>query len=265
MRRFLSSLLIASVFLIAGFTAAAVLLTRPQSPDSANGVENGWETNQVLSDDGATLRFMGFALAAKDDLPDLFIEDSLVGDYNIFHTYSFINDFGYNTQFLRVDKMVIQYGQSWFNKATVLFRFNFEEQRYDPVLVSSSEQDAARFPQTEIISQDPLILRFYYDVARPFACYGPDCRVYWADHYRYDREKKEFISVNNEYREFFQELLNDYDDHNRSGCDSELIEGDDGLSLEDVYGSLTNYCRNSNREELEKFMSYWQMVKDIIR
>lgn len=43
-------------------------------------------------------------------------------------------------------------------------------------------------------------------------------------------------------------------------------EGKLGLTLEEVYNhSKTDHCLQSDREELEKSMRYWQKVEGIIR
>lgn len=222
------------------------------------------QLDQLLTGDGNTLKFGNDVLATKETVPHLFIEESYKKGGNALFTYGFVDDVASNTQLLRVDKMVVQYGNHWSNNATAFYRYNFERQQYDLVLVSSKEQNQARFPQTEIVSQNPLTVKFYYDVAKPQACYGPDCRAYWVEHYRYDSKEGKFVSANGGYKESYQTLLSDYENLNKSGCDLGSFEQKVGITLEEVYNhSKTDYCSKSSRDELEKFMLFKQRVADI--
>jgi len=162
-----------------------------------------------------------------------------------------------NQEFIRIDKKVIQAGTAWFDNVTAFYTFDSRSNKYKRVLESNEEQNQARFPQTTLISNDPFTIKFYYDISRPNQCYGPDCRSYWANFYRWDNKKNEFKLVNGEYKSFYQDLYKQYEEMNKKGCSLEDIENKGLTTFEDIYKSNnTNYCKGSTREELNKFINY---------
>lgn len=171
---------------------------------------------------------------------------------------------------MRIDKLVLDAG-SYSSRVTAFYLFDHKSEEYKRVLQSTKEQNEARYPETEIISQAPLTVRFHYDVSRPLGCYGDGCRSYWADHFSWDFEQEKFVEVNNEFSDFYKDLLKDYEKLNIKGCDLGDFEQKHLTTLEKVFkSSKTNYCVDANglevnkREDLNKFIEYKEKLSDSV-
>lgn len=201
--------------------------------------------------------FNNHLLDTQKTLPRLFIQPPLELNKNAKYSYLIFNDLDSGTEFIRIDKKIIQYGTSWFDNVTVFYTYNSQTNGYRRVLVSSEEQNNARFPKTEIISQTsfPLTIKFYYDISKPHQCDGPACRSYWTDFYRWDNKKKEFKLINQEYQSFYQDLKQQYEEIDKKGCDLGDNENTGLKTFSEIYEyNKTNHCKNSTREELNKFI-----------
>lgn len=226
-----------------------------------------FDTNLQASNN--EIRFAGKLLETPETLPYMFLEEYLKLDDNAKYTHSIFDDQRSGNQFLRVDKLVFDVG-SYSSRVTVFYLFNPKSEEYKRVLQSSKEQNEARYPETEIISQDPLTVRFYYDVSRPLGCYGDGCRSYWADHFRWDSGQEKFVEVNNEFSDFYKDLLTDYEKLNTAGCDLGDSEEKQLTALENVFKSnKANYCidttgpKVNKREDLNKFFEYKKRVAEL--
>ena len=208
------------------------------------------------------ISFAGKLLDTSETLPYLFLEDELSLDKNAKYTYSELGGQKQEKRLLRIDKLVFD-ANSYSSRVTAFYLYNPANGNYKRVLQSTKEQNEARYPETEIISQDPLTVRFYYDISRPLGCYGDGCRSYWTDHFRWDSGQEKFVEVNNEFSDFYKDLLKDYEKLNSAGCDLGNFEQKQLITLEKVFNSSkTNYCIDSTgpvvnkREELNKFFEF---------
>lgn len=164
-------------------------------------------------------------------------------------------------QMVQIDRMI--YAVASYTPAGSLL-YDLISGKY---LVSPQEQTIARYPETNIISTSPLVVRFYYDVSRPSFCHGVECRGYWMEYYEWDGVKKEFINVNTKYKDEYRKLLKEHEQFNIKGCefDNRDIEGTGVKTLEEVFkSSKTNYCYGSTRDELNRFMEYKAMIEKLI-
>lgn len=232
------------------------------------GKSNVSDNNLIVSD--KEIRFAGKMLESPESLPYIFLEAGLELGGNSKYTYSILDSQNSENQLLRVDKLVLDAG-SFSNRVTAFYLYDPSSGEYKRVLQSTKEQNQARYPETEIISQDPLTVRFYYDVSRPLGCYGQDCRSYWADHYRWDSGQEKFVEVDAEFVDFYKDLLTQYEKMNDSGCDLGDVEQKRLSTLRDVFKStITNYCidttnsKMNKREELDKFFRYRDMVEELV-
>ena len=98
------------------------------------------------------IRFAGKLLETPETLPYMF-------DDNAKYIYSILGSYDSENQFLRLDKLVSQVGE-YFNNVTAFYLYNTQGQEYKRILQSTEEQNQARYPETEIISQFPLTVRF---------------------------------------------------------------------------------------------------------
>ena len=144
------------------------------------------------------IRFAGKLLETSKTLPYLFLEDKLSLDKNAKYTYSELGGQKQEKRLLRIDKLVFD-ANSYSSRVTAFYLYNPANGNYERVLQSTKEQNEARYPETEIIFQDPLTVRFYYDISRPLGCYGDGCRSYWAEYFRWDSRQEKFVEVNNEF------------------------------------------------------------------
>lgn len=220
------------------------------------------ETLQVTLD---TVKYKGQPIETVQSLPRLFIKAPLELNTNAKYTYSVFGDSLTNREFVRIDKQVIQTGTVWFDNVSAFYGYDKQTSQYKRLLVSSEEQDKARFPQTQIVNPDNLTIKFFYDVSRPDSCYAYDCRAYWADFYLWDSKTSQFVQVNDEYKEFYQDLAKQYEKIDKRGC----TLGDDydkgRHTLEEVYSSdNSNHCNGSERAELSRFMQYKLKVNELI-
>jgi len=212
------------------------------------------ETIQVTLD---TVKYRGQTIETAQSLPRLFIKTPLELNTNAKYKYSVFGDSLTNREFIRIDKQVIQTGTVWFDNVSAFYGYDKQTGQYKRLLVSSEEQNRARFPQTQIVNPDNLTIKFFYDISRPNSCYGYDCRAYWADFYRWDSKTSQFLQVNDEYKEFYQDLAKKYETLNQKGCAFGDVYDKGRRTLEEVYQrSSTNHCMESTRAELNAFMSY---------
>jgi hypothetical protein len=210
-----------------------------------------------FSESNGKVELKGTVIETKNSLPRLFIQAPLELNSNAKYTYSVFGDSLTNREFVRIDKQVIQTGTVWFDNVSAFYGYDVQTGQYKRLLVSSEEQNRARFPQTLIVNPDNLTIKFFYDVSRPDSCYAYDCRAYWADFYRWDSKTSQFVQVNDEYKEFYQELARQYESFNKKGCAFGDVFDKGRRSLEEVYQrSSTNHCMESTRSELDAFMKY---------
>jgi hypothetical protein len=262
-------LLFCSVFIL---TAIFIAVSNFRMPLRRILFSHSQETPATLEVSNNEIKFLGNVLETRQTLPYLFLEKYLKLNDNALYTYSIIDDLSSGMQFLRLDKMVQNKG-GYGNAVTGLYTWDFNKRAYVRVLVTDAKQNSAEYPQTEILTQNPLTIRFYYDIARPLECYGPGCRSFWADHYRWDNRKNKFILVNSEYKDFYQNLYKEYKRMDEEGCalgDSENI----GLkTLRSLYDyNKTIYCSSlrggsasSSREELNRFIETMRKIEKIIQ
>lgn len=204
-----------------------------------------------------TVKYRGQSIETAQSLPRLFIKAPLELNSNAKYTYSVFGDTLTGNEFVRVDKQVIQTGAVWFDNVSAFYGYDEQAGQYKRLLVSSEEQNKARFPQTQIVNPDNLTIKFFFDVSRPDSCYAYDCRAYWADFYRWDSKTSQFVQVNNEYKEFYDGLAKQYESINKKGCAFGDVFDKGRRSLEEVYQrSSTNHCMESTRSELNAFMKY---------
>lgn len=236
--------------------------------NSAAGDEQDFSPDN-LQVSGSEIRFSGKLLETSRSLPYIFLEEYLKLDDNAKYTHSIFDDQRSGNQFLRVDKLVFDAG-SYSSRVTAFYLFSPKNGEYKRVLQSSKEQNEARYPETEIISQDPLMVRFYYDVSRPLGCYGDGCRSYWADHFRWDSGQEKFVEINGEFIDFYKDLLKKYETMNTFGCDFGNAAGGQLKSLEEVYNSSEiNYCidttelKLNKRADLNNFFEYKKRVAEL--
>lgn len=212
------------------------------------------ETIQVTLD---TVKYRGQSIETVQSLPRLFIKAPLELNTNAKYKYSVFGDSLTNREVIRIDKQVIQTGTVWFDNVSAFYGYDEQTGQYKRLLVSSEEQNRARFPQTLIVNPDNLTIKFFYDVSRLNSCYGYDCRAYWADFYRWDSKTSQFVQVNDEYKEFYDDLAKQYESLNQKGCAFGDVYDKGKRTLEEVYKrSSTNYCKESTRSELDAFMKY---------
>lgn len=198
--------------------------------------------------------YRGEVVETKQSLPKLFIQPPLELNNNAKYTYTVLGDSLSNQEFIRIDKKVVQTGETWFDNVSAFYTFDSQTRKYKRVLASSEKQNDARFPQTQIIDPNLLTVKFYYDISRPNSCYGYECRSYWADFYKWDSKTSQFKQVNSEYRDFYLQLANQYEEMNKKGCDLGDNKGVGLSTLSDVFKSdKFNYCKGSSREELNRF------------
>jgi len=230
------------------------------------GSHNKQVDNSSLRITSNEIRYKNYLLESKESLPRLFIQSPLILNTNAKYSYSIFNNLDSGTEFIRVDKKIIQTGTAWFDNITAFYTYDKQTNQYKRVLVSSKEQNNARFPQTNIINPDNLTVKFYYDVSRPNQCYGYDCLSFWADFYRWDNNKNEFIQVNQEHKSFYQDLYKQYEEMNKKGCSLEDVESKGLITFEDVYKSNnTNCCKGSTRAELNKFFETKDKISKLIK
>lgn len=237
--------------------------------NSAAGDEQDFSLDN-LQVSGSEIRFAGKLLETPETLPYIFLEKYLKLDDNAKYTHSILDDQKSKDKFLRVDKLVYD-AASFSSRVTAFYLYNPNSGEYKRVLRSTEEQNQARYPETEIISQDPLTVRFYYDVSRPLECYGDSCRSFWADHYRWDADKGKFVEANAEFSNFYGNLLKDYDRLNAEGCFFGNVEEKQLSTLERVYNSSNaNYCIDTTgaelnkRDDLNKFFEYKKKFSEIV-
>ena len=230
--------------------------------------ENKANEDLVVAKD--EIKYQGKLIETWETLPYLFLEEGLTIGDNVKYAYSVLDNKNSENKLLRIDKLVYD-AAHYSNRVTVFYLYNYEKKEYKRVLQSTREQNEARFPETEIISQDPLTVRFYYDISRPLGCYGDGCRSYWAEYFRWDSDQEKFAEVNGKFVDFYKDLLKKYETINVSGCDLGDIEEKQLKTLEEVYNSSeTNYCIDTigtgvnKREDLNKFFEYKKRLLNLV-
>lgn len=256
----------ACLLILLVFFSFQFLLKNPKTtPKPKQNQTTAINTFYKVQQDKITLNFGKSITLTKKEYPQLF-NSFAYKDTTQYYTSSLINYSTPNTdmtgsgQVLRLDRIV--WAPALYTEGASLFYVG-----NGVFLVSPQEQAEARFPDTDIVSTSPLTIRFHYDVSQPAFCYGYDCRGYWADFYEWNTEKGQFINVNTKYKSYFRDLLAEYENLNLNGCDTHYVYDIEQVgvkTLEALYkSSKTNYCKNSSRDDLNRFIKDMAKVKEL--